>query len=1427
MTTIPIVASANDLPGAIRHAEREVSARWYVAKRAAVLGKPEVVPASWGITASFGGDWAPPAESSGLPKRQARGKMGRMNPITAAGWDPELHPRDRNGRFIEKGDIVQIFSMDGGTVPMMSGKVVGNRKGAGNTVMLEVEVDSPSGKKTIEMTPDRVESAPEAKATLDGTDKPDAAEAPIQAPEAVETPTKDRRDPSVVDRTVPMSPQESDARFAYRIMAREDGDDRSLREIDTEFYESEAGQRYKAGTHPLQKQDHTPVSVAGSNDRAVYDGKLYERNADGEWKTSTKNPTGPKDPEPEAAEALDRFGKTSLTETALQEAVDEPEVTLVGPGEDNPEPVDPDSVIGEDAPVGQWTEPGPQDREIEYEDGANAQVSQSELGGPNTWSAYYFADGETSEYAEKHDFASADEAQAWVDSAHGGGLPPGDHTGGASVPTDAPSRKEQEAFLVERGYGQDVLDELDDDELFRDFEAEGGTEPSGEDATLGDDPEGSLEDDPDYQADTAGSTDEAEIQAFLDRETEGRYASEFEDDDEFNELVARGEAEGLDRDAIADKIREWVNSPAGSSEDFDGSDVGSGSLRRDGGDVVLSQTALEDFAAFRDFLDVDRPEGSWASGLSSDQFDILAGHMEDWAEDPESVPSWANDKLTGLQEFADKYDLDPYDALVARRDAMQLGWSVSEQLTNILNGESLDEQNRNALERIGDYLQNNAISRDTFNLDDQDGALSLQELAGDIDEFLNGAYHPEESDGPDESAGTGEPGDPTAERDVAVQASKDDVRSAFEDSEVSSAFDAWADAVILEDPEGGDDTIRTFLSHAMERHQERVSTGGWSAQEFDQARDLGRSQIEKYGAGIGGKDNLEIEAVGDPREYDFGGFRVWAVTSAGRGGRGSFPTRDAAQAYIDGYNEEYDASFDEKGSMKPGGPVAQKSLAGMTDDAVRELEADPTWAEAAQAELVRRGAESAGGDGTGNAPESASDAPAGSEAPSAPANPEAGPKVRLMARSAEKESTPLTYAEADDRITGILNSGDPVAAQKDLAKLMTELKLGGKQRKRYRELLDEYFGSGGGDSASVSAAATADNLSDSNPVKERLKAKAAEKTTIPAGSIVTVGGKDYHRSGDGWETVKGTKLTMTDQQMDLAVKGGNAVVRPAEQSAPETPAVNKPNLEEERQRKEVEKAVEQIRQLDDAALDARIEQLAQSRDNSAKKYMNAPTGSPAKDESARAHKRMEKYYGDVLKEARAERDSRANKPTKPVTPRPISEAPDFVQEWLDREDERWAKDGSPNPFRNYEYYDMASSGGTYNGPETSREGYSGGFGVKKDPGWNTNVVEHGYYGSSQHFDNGEVMTLSLEPQPGGGYQGKAYRGLAKWVVEFGGDEANARRIWENRGVISKLVLDNGGQARLSVKFNDDGTMTVADYDYNKWSATVPVSAGKA
>jgi hypothetical protein len=227
MATIPVIASADDIDAAIVYAHRRPEARWYVARRAEALGVSNKIPQKWGITAagppqavrekaadkgqalpdgSFPirnkEDLAKAVKAFGRAKDKAKAKRHIIKRaralkavdtlpeswgVTATGalvaasirgmarkikWDPALHPRGRDGRFIEKGGSVDIFEGAGFRTPEARGRAVGVRR-EGDNELVQVEITTaPTGGEykigdTVEVDTENLEAGPEQKARLD------------------------------------------------------------------------------------------------------------------------------------------------------------------------------------------------------------------------------------------------------------------------------------------------------------------------------------------------------------------------------------------------------------------------------------------------------------------------------------------------------------------------------------------------------------------------------------------------------------------------------------------------------------------------------------------------------------------------------------------------------------------------------------------------------------------------------------------------------------------------------------------------------------------------------------------------------------------------------------------------------------------------------------------------------------------------------------------------------------------------------------------------------------------------------------------------------------------------------------------------------------------------------------------------------------
>jgi len=104
-------------------------------------------------------------------------------------------------------------------------------------------------------------------------------------------------------------------------------------------------------------------------------------------------------------------------------------------------------------------------------------------------------------------------------------------------------------------------------------------------------------------------------------------------------------------------------------------------------------------------------------------------------------------------------------------------------------------------------------------------------------------------------------------------------------------------------------------------------------------------------------------------------------------------------------------------------------------------------------------------------------------------------RIRGIARSADNKG--LGGDDLNAELEEILQLTDPADAHARMNRLMARVKLGGKQRARYRAWLDSYLGTSGDEPEKV-----INRLSDDNPLKarltERTKAPAAEAAPDPA-----------------------------------------------------------------------------------------------------------------------------------------------------------------------------------------------------------------------------------------------------------------------------------------------------------------------------------------
>lgn len=1230
MSVIPLIASAADLEPAIRHGNRNPAARWYIAKRAAAMGLADVVPSDWAVVAAgmpdflkkdddsdaddsgndgdkktcsvkdcdkaavmFGkckehaksGGKKKAVKASGestLPRRQGAGKIGRMDSITAAAWDDNLHPRDRKGRFIEKMDIIDIFPASGGDKPTSRGRAVGLRRAAtGNQIIVDVEL--PSG-TVIQVRPDRIESSPESKARLDapgvGTDaegnpappgidltpradaparrhplrdsyeamsdeelqrtidelnvgasrnngmQPAARQAMIESlREAKEVraerkaaaddaafeakraerkadpdlrSNRDNRDPGRTDRTAPVGPAERDAKIAHRLAARERGETGTLADIDRAFYATPEGQAFKSGGYSA-RAGLDPQPVDGDEDRMVLDGKLYEYNAARRtWQSDTQNPQGPKTPGDAAVVlALNEKRDEVRGRSALRpSAVRAPEAPVeIEEGEDG-------EYVYNGTP---YVRSGPGDWE-DY-DGTPAPGTVSEALDRAWDSRDTSQDGE-----ELSDGGVIDEARQYfaplgINDAEFDEIVSELAIGGSDIED---RYAEIYAEGVVRRLGDDIADGQDDyidNTIQSAFDNYTGDRPPTVDS-VANDLESSLDsvdddvDDEDYedQPDVPGDFGTHEDQ---NPDMEAQYdaaenivgedgADDYEvwSDQLADELSERGLTIGDLDPADAERAHAEGQSPMAFADEYAASLGGEPTVDEDQAYAGWA-TEWYDELDRRDLdpsmFDAADAEDAFRSGKTPAEY---AQELADYENEDEGSSS---DDAEGTLEDDPDYQVDTATprgtGIIPATE--RLDWVAgTEEDRDFLRGEfdEYPEQTENA-------LASNSALRDTLNggrVDEVRSALDthierLQQLMtavelddeGDLAEGLDGAIARWE----EYRDGLPSAPSPAPDRSKTVA----DAVAAWRQSDENDGSEAVIDALMARLPEDLDTPENRAIAQDWFNTNEEQDEGAL-------IRSLERAEGPDAWAAELGLDTLETRNSDD---LDFHEVSVEALGNlASRINPGALDPAD------------HPATADSvRSAREKGGSAAD--FPELPVWAIRQYLEDPTGTSTPVPDGRNE-------DGViesvpeGYVPADTSAAPGSSLARNPFGGPEGGsPEANsakntlgiAVSRAADKVSSTMSLEDALTELEQIYNLTDSDEAHKRLAKIMTATKMGGKQRKRYRELLDAYKGWGGDDSAAVSAKETAENLRADNPVKDRLKAKAAGKAVSLGGDV--------------------------------------------------------------------------------------------------------------------------------------------------------------------------------------------------------------------------------------------------------------------------------------------------------------------------------------
>lgn len=511
-------------------------------------------------------------------------------------------------------------------------------------------------------------------------------------------------------------------------------------------------------------------------------------------------------------------------------------------------------------------------------------------------------------------------------------------------------------------------------------------------------------------------------------------------------------------------------------------------IQFDGESTRLTDDARGDLEPIRELLDVDREAGSWASGMRDWQFDSLLEAYSDWQEDPETTDPDTDRRLRAVQRLANQHNIDDPTEIIEFRHAMlDLGWAQEEQFNSILDGEPFEEQNSNALANIADKIRRGGLAGHEFG----DGT-SLEKLAEDIDRYNNGEFDTSpEGDLNDSIDAVGDMSTRELEQEYAVVTSEDFSGSPEYADAVINAYDNAGLGVDEEVQLGPDDQMDVAARHEPDPEEIQRVSGI---------------------TGIGSVGTREI--LSQLREGDGDDIPAAVERIRGDTGLGEVMVRETVQAATG----QHPNQTSESTSSLTGDTVAQlrEKLQEKQNefDLVRDNPDDPTkdsaLLEELQTEMAPIQAELDRRENTGprvklseTGPVAVSVAPGGeSKLPAdqpgfiAPdtsrdggspyaVNPFGGPQPAhgtpewtakntlgvALARAADKTSHDYDAERTLDDMAEIFNETDRDAAHRRLAILMTRLKLGGKQRARYKGLFDTYKGwdAGKGSAPSESA----------------------------------------------------------------------------------------------------------------------------------------------------------------------------------------------------------------------------------------------------------------------------------------------------------------------------------------------------------------------
>lgn len=1055
MSNVPVIVAAADLPAAIRIAERNKSSRWYVARRAQALGFADVIPAHWGVTAagpsqavrdkaadsgeampdgSFPirnkADLGRAVQAYGRAKNKAAVKrfiIRRARALhavdalpeswgvtagaltAAAGWDEKLHPRDRQGEFIEHLGMVRLFGL-GGSKSVLGGQAVGNRTD-GKRMLVDVKLSNVHPGATwmgkpvkdgdvVTVNTRQLQAAPSPKATLELPSAPD--------------------DLGVVDLGTDTSAPESKYRIGDLHMAYDENDP------------------------PTNDNDYAAVMLSEA------DG-VQESNED--------------EPDDQLEQLIEQVQANADDPQAAADAADELRDYMTGTGgylDDSELPTRPEpaGAGGDISPeqagniVARFNEeyPGAGTATIDTVHSPGTPLLRVDSGDQSD----YYTIGDNPDDPVFNPLPSGD---AFKDA-----MGAGNEADVQGVDTSSDEYLNYEADVIHALKSEQGMTDADIQTL---MEGDGGEQIASaleQGVSAADFADALAQDIEDVNAGQSVEDDIANIPSMTPGDLADYINDDFDNEHSISTALRNGdygealtlagdELDAARNDSGPEDVARWEAIENAIAAMESAGQGGNEPLPQPGGEVKTFDQAMADKTL--------RPRGDIRTSSGIHIFD----------NDRDKGEQTGPDTLITLQ------DVSRNDPVQVRQDA----------LTEAMGGDLFTKR---AVVHVGDGVIALTGGNNTYQLfrPNPDGTL---ESLGEVDNHWR-------------------IGDPLPGGEVKT----------FEQSVADGTFRNRPD-------------IRAMLGlHVFDNNSDKGTDTSDS--------DLITIEPVSGPSIITGKTETPtpVQVTQGALKDALGGdlFNEGTIMQAGDGllvvsGKGS-NQREIYRPNPDG-SLEHVASTDVMwriGDPLPGGSTGLPAdhpdrIENLSDadletnlaDAQSELEelnANPSDAESSaratalesdiadyQDEISRRQAANAlppeGPNNVGPSELDVPEAPSGADvAPSAPSETPAGAKApadHLRALRGAKNAP----ADAGTRLDAILAHPDKQQAHADLAKLMTESKLGGKQRKRYRELLDAHHGTTGGDSAQTQAATVADNLSPDNPLKDRLAAKAATPAVDP------------------------------------------------------------------------------------------------------------------------------------------------------------------------------------------------------------------------------------------------------------------------------------------------------------------------------------------